>query len=499
MLNPRIIAFLAVTTAWPAIASAGGNGPTPEDGWVAWVSWRQERNQVWMARADGAKPRRLTSAGAGVNRVLWAPDGRWLAYGDEAGRVAAIRPDGSQERILSTDGWPVFWLHDNAGVVLDERGNFVLVDPDTVERRLLFRVGEFKQFAGTNFGPNAMTHDNRYLLAVSHLFIDGYTARNGSFTSSNSAVIVDLLDKDKVYFFGAGCWPFTPPDGDLVFHICGAEGPCPTYPDVYRMNMADLHTRASYAAEIAHPDPDWGHEYNPRVSTDSKWVTYMASEGCHEGISCNYDIFVHPLGGATNVRSRVTDDPGPDAYPDMYVGALWQPDPTPRLLTTPNRVTFHAIGTTVTPDTLSVKIKNAGVGSLGAVEATIHPPVPWLALSTQEGSIELKVMRERGLHAGKNLASVTVTAQGASGGPVTVPVVVLADDSFPPAPPDAAAAAPAFDAGAGTAKGSTGSDGGCHCALQSRRPGARRGAGVPLLFGAVMVGLARRASPRREP
>ncbi len=502
MLTCRLVTLFALTTlAGPATASAAALA-APDDGWVAWVSWRQDRNEVWMARADGAQPRRLTNTGAGVGLVFWAPDGRWLVYGDEAGRIAAMRPDGSEERTLSKQGSPSFWLHDNSGFVVQENGDYTLVDPETGERTLLFRGADFKHFAGVSFGPNAMTHDNRYVLAGSHLFIDGYTASNGSFKSEYSAVIVDLLDKDKVYFFGTGCWPFTPPSGDLVFHICGAGGGCPTYPDVYRMSMADLLTRSSYQAEVAHPDADWGHEYNPRASTDGKWITYMSSTGCHEGSSCNYDIFIHPIGAAPSQRFRVTDHPATDAYPDMYVGPLWKRDATPRVLATPSRVTFHALGAAVTPAAHTVKIKNAGSGDLGAVQASIDPPVPWLAIETRANSFELKVIRDRGLRAGKNLAQVTVRALGAVGDPTTVPVVVLADDTYP-APAPSPSVAPSDGArpdgglvaadGSGAALPSTGSReiaGGCHCALTNRTQPGGRGAAMTLVLAVLALGLA---------
>jgi len=100
--------------------------------------------------------------------------------------------------------------------------------------------------------------DNHYLVAGSSPYVNGYPGANGSITTGFSAIIVDLLPKDRVYWFGLGCWPVTPPAGDLVFHACAD---CPTRPDIVPMSLKDLATRASYAAEVAHADADWGHEY----------------------------------------------------------------------------------------------------------------------------------------------------------------------------------------------------------------------------------------------
>jgi hypothetical protein len=249
---------------------------------------------------------------------------------------------------------------------------------------------------------------------------------------------VDLVHNDKLFFLGSGCWPFTPPLGDLVFHICAN---CPTHPDIYHMHLADLSTRASYAPEVAHDDPDWGHEYNPRVSNDNQWLAYMASAGCHQGDDCDYDIWLHQLGTDPSQRLRVTQNPAFDGYPQLYVGPLWQPSAQPRLLVTPNRVTFHASATALPPAQL-VTVKNSGGGTLPAATVATDPVVPWLDVAQSGSGITV------GLHAGADITrgthctNLTITTEGAVGSPVTVPVTLIADETFPyaeaGAPADAA-------------------------------------------------------------
>ena len=119
---------------------------------------------------------------------------------------------------------------------------------------------------------------------------------------------------------GVGCWPFTPPEGDLVYHIRGDRRDA-AWPDVYRMNLADLDSRSSYEPELAHPDADWGHEYHPRISNDNKWLIYMTSNGCHWDYSCNNEIFLHRAGQRAHaIGIRVTNHASFDGFPDMYVG-----------------------------------------------------------------------------------------------------------------------------------------------------------------------------------
>jgi MYXO-CTERM domain-containing protein len=292
----------------------------PAKGWVVWESTRTGgRNEIYKGLADGTQIKRLTSSGG--RTPLWAPDGRWIAYADDVNKTAYVmRHDGSGQKVICS-GRPLFWLHDGRGLVCSDGDDVNRVDPDSGARALLFRKSDFPALQGKAFlgwpGGGGMTHDNRYLLSGTDLYRLGYTGANGTFKAGFAAVVLDLQHKDRVYFFGNGCWPFTSPSGGRIYHICGD---CKTYPDIYRMDLADLQTRSSYAAETAHPDADWGHEYNPHISNDGKWLAYMASTGCHSGASCNYEIFLHRLGSGVNSRVRVTNNSAFDGYPDIHVG-----------------------------------------------------------------------------------------------------------------------------------------------------------------------------------
>jgi hypothetical protein len=453
------------------VLSRSASAVAPADGWVVWQSNRQDaRHEVYRARADGSEVTRMTQTGGYV--PAWAPDGRWFAYHDDANTVYLMRPDGSELQTLTTGGM-LFWMHDNSGLVVAQGSDYNLFDPETKGSTLLFRNEDFPQFNGTTFGPNGITHDNRYLLLGSHLYINGYTGANGSFTSEYSALIVDLLHKDRTYFLGTGCWPFTPPAGDLVFHICAN---CPTHPDIYRMSLADLATRSSYAPEVAHADADWGHEYNPNISNDNRWMVYMASAGCHQGDDCDYDIWLHQLGTDPTERERVTQNPAFDGYPQIYVGPLWQPVSQPRLLLTPGYLTFYASADAL-PAGQTVKVKNTGGGTLGPTIVMPDPSAPWLEVAVDGTGAIIFSLNGDAITRGTQRATVTVTVDGALGSPVSVPVTLNADESFPypegGAPEDGEMeagapeeAGPDFGAAnpdAGAKAGSVGS--GCGCAL----------------------------------
>jgi MYXO-CTERM domain-containing protein len=505
------LAVSLVTVVGPGAAGAAA----PADGLVIWESTRAEgRGEVYRARADGSEVIRLTRNTG--HRPMWSPDGRWISYYEDSGAAFLMRPDGSAVKMLSPAAIPVFWQHDNGGLVLSEGGQYWLVDPDSGERTELWKASDFPVFSGTTFQPSAMTHDNRYLLVGSHLYLNGHTGANGSFKTGFSAVIVDLLARDKVYFFGNGCWPFTPPEGSLVYHVCG-DGSCPAYPDIMRLDLTDLDTRASYQAEISHPDPDWGHEYNPRVSTDGKWIVYMTSTGCHDGYVCDYEVFLHKVGAGPGDRQRVTESPTFDGYPEMYVGPAWSPPAEPRLLLTPNRFTVYA-GASSLPATRTLKVKNGGAGALGPVSALVQPPVPWLQAEISGdvnggvggGLLTLRLMASAGITRGRQEGRVLITAGGIPA--VTVPVVVMGDDSLPAAtaPPEAgdggagagdanqADGATASDAAAGT--GRAGGDG-CDCSLGDAPARGDRwaAAGLLLIAAALSRRRPRRSPPRRSP
>jgi MYXO-CTERM domain-containing protein len=418
------ISLTLVLSVLPAIALAQ-DLPYP-DGYVLWQSYRKDsRAEVYRARADGSEVTRMTSTGGST--PAWSPDGRWISYIDGSGAICLMRPDGSDSHVMLASGWPIGWLHDNSGLLVNESDVFNIYDPETMESTYLLARSEYPQFDGITMQVNAVTHDNRYVLLGSHLFINGYTAANGSFVSEYSAVILDLLHKDKIYYFGSGCWPFTPPQGDLVFHICAD---CPTHPDIYHMHLADLATRASYAAEVAHADPDWGHEYNPRVSNDNQWISYMASAGCHQGETCDYDIWLHHLGSDPSQRLRVTKEPGLDGYPNLHVGPMWKPSAEPRLLVTPNRLVFFASADAL-PKSKVIKLKNSGGGTLGAATVTSDVNAAWLDVQASSAAIVVGLKPGAAITRGTQCVNLTIAVAGAVDSPVTIPVKLIADDSFP--------------------------------------------------------------------
>ncbi len=309
-----IAVALIMALTMPAHAS------TPANGWVVWASNREDgRHEIYLMQSDGTEVKRLTAGGA--TGPGWSPDGRWIAYTNTTdSSTHVMRWTGTGDKKVC-DGKFEFWMWDGSGLVCRSDDEHHLVNADSGSKTLLFKKSDFSALGSKVLNPGGISHDGRWLAAHTDIYRNGYTGSNGTFKAYHAAILLDLQDKSKIYYFGQGCEPTTPPAGDLVYHVSGG-GPCETLPDPYRMKLSDITTRASYAPEIAHADEDWGHEYFPRVSNDNVWLAYGATTGCHDHDTCDYEIYIHKLGAGNADRTRITHDPSNDRWPHLWVGTL---------------------------------------------------------------------------------------------------------------------------------------------------------------------------------
>jgi hypothetical protein len=291
------------------------HGNLPSGGRLVWGSNREGgQHEVYLRDLDSKKTARLTQQGGTF--PTWSPDGQWIAYyhtANDEGHL--VRPDGTGDRKICA-GYPMFWI--GSSLICDEGDAAYKVDRESGKSAVFYSTADFTKLAGSALEPRGVTADGRYLLGWSDRYRNGFAGDNGTFKAFQAAVVLDLLDKSKLYFFGEGCEPAAPPAGDWIYHV---RGDGPTHPDIYRMKVLDLATRASYEPEIDNPDADWGHEYNPRVSNDNRWLVYVATTGCHDQDTCDYEVFVHPLGAAKSARTRLTENAANDQWPDLHVPA----------------------------------------------------------------------------------------------------------------------------------------------------------------------------------
>ena len=111
---------------------------------------------VWIADADGRRPRRLVSGWGGVI----SPDGRWVAFQRchrRARRCHAVSPDlwlvrarGGEPRLLSEWTWVLEWSPHSRRIVAQRGKSLVTIELSTGDTRVLDR-GEFH---GADFSPD---------------------------------------------------------------------------------------------------------------------------------------------------------------------------------------------------------------------------------------------------------------------------------------------------------------------------------------------------------
>lgn len=87
----------------------------PDGDELAFVSDLTGKPQVWRMPAAGGFPAAVTAFEEQVSRVIWSPDGRWLAVESAPGgglnsQIDIVRPDGSDRRRLTAGGSSNNWL-----------------------------------------------------------------------------------------------------------------------------------------------------------------------------------------------------------------------------------------------------------------------------------------------------------------------------------------------------------------------------------------------------
>jgi len=286
--------------------------------WVTWASNREGgRHEIYLMETSKKEITKLTSRGG--QKPRWAPDGRWIAYYDDTDHETRIvRPDGSGDRV-ACEGQIRYWLHDNRGFICRRVDGFYLVNPedgDATPSKLVYRKSDFTQLVGNVFDTTGATHDGRYVVAVTDQYRNGFTGTNGAFKADWTAVAFDMQHRDKIYVIGPGCQPTTPPTGNWVYHVQRGTA---TSPDLLKLDIRDLKDRGSYSVEMSHKNSDWGHEYFPSVSNDNEWMIYGASTGCHDFDTCDYELFLHPLGAGSTARERLTFNKANDRWPAIHV------------------------------------------------------------------------------------------------------------------------------------------------------------------------------------
>lgn len=473
-------------------------GDVPQEGWVVWASTREDgRHEIYRARADGNELLRLTKNGGQL--PTWSPDGSWVSYiKEEEEEVWLVRPDGSEDHKIA-DGLARFWVYNGGALMVQHGEQLYKVDPATGQQTPFVAKADFARIKSSSvekFTASGLTADERFLVVSTDFYESGAEGDNGTFKHGWGPQVLDLQNKDKLYFIGEGCEGTLTPSSNTIFHVNAGN-----YPDTrfYRMDLKDLESRSSYKLEFDTANEDWGHEYFPRVSTDGQWMVYGATdwdaagdEKCHDHDTCDYEIFIRRVGAQG--RQRLTESPSNDQWPHLYVGPLWDPQGPPRISLSHSSIDFSADDPDATPGERTVTISNPGGGTLALVETAIQytgARSGWLTVEVKGEENALTLVNRvalAGLPSGSHGATVTVTSPEAPDGAQNYQVTLSLEGSGVPVDPARGdptdPASPPLGLEARLVGG---------CAVTAEGPG---GQGLlPLLLGLLVLSRRRRTLP----
>ena len=114
----------------------------PDGTELAFVSDLTGSPQVWRIPISGGFPAAVTAFDEQVSRVIWSPDGEWLAVESAPGggmnsQIDVVRPDGRERRRLTAGGISNNWL---GGWAKDGQSVHFSSNVDTLDSMACFRM-----------------------------------------------------------------------------------------------------------------------------------------------------------------------------------------------------------------------------------------------------------------------------------------------------------------------------------------------------------------------
>lgn len=212
------------------IASCRSPDFSPDARRVVYVSDAGGLPQVWMVQAEGSAPVAVTNLADPVEKVMWSPDGEWLALSVSPGggmnkQIYIVRPDGTDLRRLTDGGaennFLGVWTPDGRGLTMSSNrrksaaGDAYIVDVATGRQRLVTKNRGLGGFIDvTRDGKCALLYrlvnrgndnlflvdlaDAREVLLTPH---EGPGTFNGKFSADGRTVYLQSnKDRDRMAF-----------------------------------------------------------------------------------------------------------------------------------------------------------------------------------------------------------------------------------------------------------------------------------------------------------
>ena len=295
-----------------------------EDAWGAAISpdssrivvTNKNKNEIWQMGAGGEDPRRLLTIEPGyiVERLVWSPDGRWLAFlkstpnfGEgaiealevETGKVKTVLNDRRiQDLLWAPDGRLLFVLSEPPPNELDSNFWETRINARTAEvagkpRRLTNWIGLSTRDISLSADGTKVVVSKRH--QQSDVYIGRLEEGGARLKDARRLTVDERID-----------WPggWTPDSRSILF-----------YSD--RNGILDLF-RQTLEARTAESIPAGTYEKRwPQLSPDGSWILYLAWAKNPDGLPAKTGRIERiPVGGgAPTTVLEVKGHPGPHIFP----------------------------------------------------------------------------------------------------------------------------------------------------------------------------------------
>ena len=288
-------------------------------GLVVWSSNRSGNHELYLLDLPARSVRQLTHHPNVDFFSRFSPDGRRVLFlrsqregmssRDKSGwDLMLMNVDGTGEQLLARGAYHPTWVANGSGILFERGWQFVRFDLVTLRETVL--LDGAKAFPGASeMGDAELSPDGRRLAFGLRGTFSGAFGLSGEFSG---AVVLDLDARAlAILTREQACQTtWTPDSRGVLWMETGGQGgtrvmtATPNGTD--RRVLMDLPGARS-------------HEYFPKLSNDGRWLVWAASAEGHEHDRADYDIFLWRVGTPWRQAIRLTQHPGNDQWPDLWI------------------------------------------------------------------------------------------------------------------------------------------------------------------------------------
>ena len=283
-----------------ATAPPGGEVPGGE---IAFVSFRDGDQEIYVMNPDGSDQRNLTNDPGDDFNPDWSPDGKRVAFAsNRTGQthIYVMDANGSNLRQLTTDvkgGLNPRWSRDGAMIAFTQGASIAVMDADGSNLTVILEAEPEATAAACRAGSFAggwSPNDEEITYYAASISRQEGQVCTIKADGSNVQVIVAEPGTYQVE-------PVFSPDGRFIVYRAIVEG-------VHDIWVVDLET-----GERTNVTDDQDLDIEPGWSPDGEWIVFASLRPGEP----HFALFIRRRDGS-DVR-RLTDDPAKDAYP------VWAP------------------------------------------------------------------------------------------------------------------------------------------------------------------------------